>query len=98
MLKLPEVEQGASYSGVQDVFVRIGSMRLRFVRRSLDLHPAPEGTMCIVDNGTPEGWTDRQPAQIKEGAWVGMGGKLRFSPTHWMTFPVQEESGDVARS
>jgi hypothetical protein len=87
-----------TYSGVQEVIVRIGAMRLRFMRRQLNLHPAPEGTMCIVDNGTPEGWTDRQPAQFKDGRWVGMKSKLRFVPTHWLTFPPQEESSDVARS
>ena len=45
---------------------------------------APEGQTGFVDNGHDHGWTDREVAVCKDGAWTKPNGKaLRFEPTHW---------------
>lgn len=61
---------------------RFSVIGIPFIRRPVSEVP-PDGKACIVDNGHPNGWTDRQPAVFEDGEWKGFKGKLRFVPKYW---------------
>jgi hypothetical protein len=64
-----------------------------FIRRPVSEPPA-EGTVCAVDNGHGNGWTNRSGAKFVGGEWKNArGGDLRFVPTYWITIDAEGRRG-----
>lgn len=67
---------------------------IRFLRRPVSEVP-PDGTLCFADNGHAYGWTDRAPAQFKDGKWSSTSGRdLRFKPNYWTVLDTEVRHGD----